>query len=73
MSEKEQIIKLLDTFPDYKIGAILTFIQGMKFDEDLEEDAYCKRLLEKYLKDPSDDKHDTVTIEEFAESEGVTL
>ena len=73
MSEKEQIIKLLDTFPDYKIGAILTFIQGMKFDEDLEEDSYCERLLEKYLKDPSDDKHDTVTIEEFAESEGVTL
>lgn len=73
MSEKEQIIKLLDTFPDYKIGAILAFIQGMRFDEDLEEDAYCERLLERYQEDSSEDKHDTVTIEEFAESEGITL
>lgn len=73
MSEKEQIIKLLDTFPDYKIGAILTFIQGMNFDEDLEEDAYCESLVEGYLNDTSEDKHDTVTIEEFAKSEGIML
>lgn len=38
-----------------------------------EDDIFCENLLQKYLNDDSPDKHDTITIEEFAEQEGIVL
>ena len=33
MSNKERIIELLDSVPDYKIGYVLAYIQGIVADE----------------------------------------
>jgi hypothetical protein len=43
MSNKEQILQLLDKVPEYKLGYVLAYIQGMTTDEEV-DDAYCERL-----------------------------
>ena len=32
MSNKEKIVQLLDTVPDYKMGYILAYVQGITID-----------------------------------------
>lgn len=34
MSNKERIIELLDVIPDYKMGYVLAYIQGVAADEE---------------------------------------
>ena len=34
MSNKERIIELLDVIPDYKIGYVLAYVQGVAADEE---------------------------------------
>ena len=34
MSNKEKVISLLDSIPDYKMGYVLAFIQGLTIDEE---------------------------------------
>ena len=38
MSNKEIIIKLLDKVPDYKMGYVLAYVQGITADEESDED-----------------------------------
>jgi hypothetical protein len=73
MSEREKAKQIIDKLPEYKIGNLLIFLQGMLFDDEIEDDLYCERLVEKYLDDPDTKKHETVTIEELAAREGITL
>ena len=73
MSEREQAKQIIDKLPEYKMGNLLLFLRGMLFDDELEDDLYCERLVEDYLNDPSPDKHDTITLEELAKREGVEL
>lgn len=73
MSEREQAKQILDQLPDYKIGGILLFLKGVQFDDDLEDDLYCEQLVEEYLNDPDPDKHNTISLEELAEQEGIVL
>lgn len=73
MSEREQAKQIIDQLPEYKMGNLLLFLRGMLFDDEIEDDLYCERLVEDYLNDPSPDKHDTITLEELAEREGVEL
>lgn len=73
MSEREQAKRIIDLLPEYKIGQILLFLKGVQFDDELEDDLYCERLVEDYLNDPDPHKHDTITIEELAAREGVNL
>ncbi|MCC8099774.1 MAG: hypothetical protein LIO78_06895 [Clostridiales bacterium] len=54
MSDRERIISLLDSVPEYKLGYVLAYVQGITADE-TEEDAYCERLLEEYNSDPERD------------------
>ncbi|MCI8524175.1 MAG: hypothetical protein HFI62_13350 [Lachnospiraceae bacterium] len=72
MSDKEKVIQLLDKVPDYKIGYVLAYVQGITADEEA-DDKICDILLQDYLNDKDPDKHDTITIEEFAKQEGLTL
>lgn len=37
MSTKEMIISLLDKVPEYKIGYVLAYVQGIAADEEVEE------------------------------------
>lgn len=73
MSNREEAKLIIDKLPEYKIEKILLFLKGIEFDDEIEDDIFCENLLQKYLNDDSLDKHDTITIEEFAEQEGITL
>lgn len=73
MSEREQAKQIIDQLPEYKVSNLLLFLRGMLFDDELEDDLYCERLVEDYLNDSSSDKHDTITLEELARREGVEL
>lgn len=73
MSEREQAKQIIDQLPEYKVGNLLLFLRGMLFDDEMEDDLYCERLVEGYLNDTSPDKHDTITLEELAKREGVEL
>lgn len=55
MSNKEKVIALLDHIPEYKIGYVLAYVQGLTADEDA-DDAFCERLYERYKNDPEKDE-----------------
>lgn len=69
MSEKEKIVSLLDEVPEYKLGYILAYIQGITASE---EDAYCGRIYEDYLQDPDPDKDAEYSLEECKREWGLT-
>lgn len=73
MSERELAKQIIDQLPEYKVGNLLLFLRGMLFDDEMEDDLYCERLVEDYLNDTSPDKHDTISLEELAQREGVDL
>ena len=55
MSEKDKIIQLLDYVPEYKLGYVLAYVQGITADED-SDDEYCRKLYEEYLNDTDPEK-----------------
>ena len=55
MSNKEKIVQLLDTVPDYKMGYILAYVQGITADEEA-DDIFCQRMVENYENDPDPEK-----------------
>lgn len=54
MSNRELCMKLLDSVPDYKIGYVLAYIQGLTADEEA-DDAFCRALIDEYENDPEKD------------------
>ncbi len=72
MSNKEQIIKLLDNVPDYKMGYVLAYLQGLTADEEA-DNIFCMKMMEDYNNDTSADKTDGTSIEDFAKELGVNL
>lgn len=54
MSNRERVIALLDSVPDYKIGYVLAYVQGLAADE-AAEDAFCEGLFRAYENDPEKD------------------
>lgn len=72
MSDREKVIQLLDKVPDYKIGYVLAYVQGITADED-EDNTFCESLLQDYLNDKDPNKHDAMSIEDFAKQEGIVL
>lgn len=73
MSAREQAKEIIDRLPDYKLNKILIFLQGVLFDDELEDDLYCEWLADRYEADPSPDKHDTISLEELAKREGMVI
>ena len=55
MSNREKIVELLDIIPDYKIGYVLAYVQGMAADEEA-DDIFCQRMMENYENAPDEDK-----------------
>ncbi len=47
MSNKERVIELLDSVPEYKIGYVLAYVQGIVADEET-DDIFCQRMIENY-------------------------
>ena len=73
MSEREQAKQIIDSLPEYKIGNILLFLKGVQFDDDVEDDLYCEKLVQDYMDNPDSEKTETVTLEELAKREGISL
>ncbi len=63
MSNKDRIIELLDVVPDYKIGYVLAYVQGIVADEEA-DDIFCQRMMENYINDPDPEKDKVYSLEE---------
>lgn len=72
MSNREKCMMLLETVPDFKLGYVLAYLQGLCADEEA-DDAFCQSLYASYLADDSPDKHETISIEQLAADLGVEL
>lgn len=73
MSEREQAKQIIDQLPDFKMGRLLAFLQGMKLDDEIEDDLFCEQLYQNYLDDPDPDKDETISLEELCRQEGIEL
>lgn len=70
MSDKERIMQLVDETPEYKLGYIIAYIQGLNAEEEA-DDAFCEKLYQDYLN--SDDKGGEIPFEEVARRCGVDI
>lgn len=70
MSNRERIVELLNTIPDYKIGYVLAYVQGVAADE-AADDAFCEQLLKDYENDPDPDKEEVYSLEECKKEWGI--
>ena len=73
MSERDQAKQIIDRLPDFKISRLLLFLQGVLFDDELEDDLYCQRLMDDRREAAGSDPQETVTLEELAQREGIEL
>lgn len=55
LSNKEKIVQLLDSVPDYKMGYVLAYVQGITADEEA-DDIFCQRMVENYENAPDEEK-----------------
>ncbi len=70
MSNREKIISLLDSVPDYKMGYVLAYVQGITADEEA-DDIFCERMVENYLNDPDPDKDKGIPLEDCMKEWGL--
>lgn len=70
MSNKERVMSLLDAIPDYKMGYVLAYIQGITADEE-NDDIFCERMVQNYMNDPDCGKDETFTLEECKKEWGL--
>lgn len=70
MSNRELCLKLLDNVPEYKIGYVLAYIQGITADEEADDD-FCARMIENYENDPDPEKDQTFTLDECKKEWGL--
>ena len=70
MSDKEKVVQLLDSVPEYKMGYILAYIQGITADEEA-DDLFCQKMVEDYETDPDPDKDQEYTLEECKKEWGI--
>lgn len=70
MSNKEKVVQLLDSVPEYKMGYVLAYIQGITADEEI-DDLFCQKMVEDYQNDPDPDKDLEYTLEECKKEWGL--
>ena len=63
MSNREKVLALLDSVPDYKMGYVLAYVQGITADEEA-DDLFCERMLESYESDPDPEKDKGYSLED---------
>lgn len=69
MSNKEKVVQLLDSVPDYKMGYVLAYVQGITADEEA-DDIFCQRMVENYENAPDEDK-ESIPLEECLKEWGL--
>ena len=62
MSNREKVIALLESVPDYKMGYVLAYVQGITADEEA-DDIFCQRMLENYENDSDAEKDKGYSLE----------
>lgn len=70
MSNKERIIQLLDNVPEYKMGYVLAYLQGITADEEA-DDLFCQKMIDDYINDPDPEKDKSYTLEECKKEWGL--
>ena len=70
MSEREMAASLLERVPDYKMGYVLAYLQGITAGE-AADDAFCERMYESYRNDPDPEKDVTYSLEECKKEWGL--
>ena len=70
MSDREQAISLLENVPDYKMGYVVAYLQGITADEEA-DDAFCQRMMENYENDPDPEKEKGYSLEECKKEWGL--
>ncbi len=70
MSNREMAASLLASLPEYKMGYVLAYLQGLTADEEA-DDAFCQRMLEDYENDPDPEKDKAFTLEECKREWGI--
>lgn len=70
MSNKERIVQLLDSVPEYKMGYILAYVQGITADEEA-DDRFCEKMLKDYENDTDPEKDKNYTLEECMKDWGL--
>ncbi|MCD7708327.1 MAG: hypothetical protein LUI02_00460 [Clostridiales bacterium] len=70
MSEREKIAEILNVIPDYKIGYVLAYVQGMAADEEA-DDLFCQRMMEDYENDPDPDKGAVFSLKDCEKEWGI--
>ena len=70
MSEREMAASLLERVPDYKMGYVLAYLQGITADE-AADDALCESIYETYRNDPDPEKDVTYSLEECKKEWGL--
>lgn len=70
MSNREKIIQLLNDIPDYKMGYVLAYVQGVSADEEA-DDIFCQRMVENYENDPDPHKNDRTSLEDCKKEWGI--
>lgn len=63
MSNREKAMALLENVPDYKMGYVVAYLQGLTADEEA-DDLYCQRLAENYRNDPDPEKDTEYSLED---------
>ena len=70
MSERERVAQMMNEIPDYKLGYVLAYLQGLMADE-AEDDAFCERLYQDYLNDPDPEKDKEYSLEDCKKEWGL--
>lgn len=70
MSEREQAKQIIDRLPDYKISNILLFLKGIQFDDEIEDDLFCEKLVRDYDNAPDEDR-EGIPLEECLKEWGL--
>ena len=70
MSNRERVIDLLRSVPDYKMGYVLAYVQGITADEEA-DDAFCQRMVENYENDPDPEKDKGYSLEDCKRERGI--
>lgn len=70
MSNKEKIVQLLDIVPDYKMGYVLAYVQGITAYEEA-DDIFCQKMIEDYENDTDPEKDNEYTLEECKKEWGL--
>jgi hypothetical protein len=70
MSTREQCAQLLASVPEYKLGYVVAYLEGLTADE-AEDDRFCEELVDRYEADP--DKDHFLSFEDACKELGVSL